>query len=41
VLEFWDGTRTNSQVRVQDDINLLDQEKKAVNASRMEMVRQT
>jgi hypothetical protein len=41
VLEFWDGTRTNSQVRVQDDINLLDQEKKAVNASRMEMVWQT
>jgi len=33
VLELWDGTRTNSQVKVQDEINLHDQEKKAVNAS--------
>ncbi len=33
MLEFWDGTITNSQTKVQDEINLLNQEKKAINAS--------
>jgi hypothetical protein len=33
MLELWDGTRTNSQARIQDEINLHNQEKKAVNAS--------
>ncbi len=41
MLELRDGIKTNSQVRVQDDINLHNQEKKAVSASRMEVVRQT
>ncbi len=38
MLELWDGTRMNSQARVQDDINLYNQEKKVVSASRMEVV---
>jgi hypothetical protein len=38
VLEFWDGTKTNSQVKIQDEINLHNQEKKAVSASQMKMV---
>jgi hypothetical protein len=33
VLEFWDGTRMNSQARIQDEINLHNQEKKVVSAS--------
>jgi len=33
MLELWDGIRTNSQVRVQDEINLHNQKKNAVNAS--------
>jgi hypothetical protein len=32
-MELRDGTRTNSQVRVQDEIDLHNQEKKAVSAS--------
>jgi hypothetical protein len=38
MLEFWDGTKTNSQVRVQDEINLQNQEKRAIIANQMEMV---
>ncbi len=41
VLELRDGTKTNSQAKVQDEIDLHNQEKKVVNASRMEMVQQT
>jgi len=41
VLEFRDGTKMNPQVRIQNDINLHNQEKKAVNASRMKVVRWT
>jgi len=41
VLELQDGIRTNSQVRVQDDINMHNQEKKVVNTNQMEVVRQT
>jgi hypothetical protein len=33
VLEFQDETKMNSQVKVQDDINLHNQEKRAVSAS--------
>jgi uncharacterized membrane protein (UPF0127 family) len=33
VLELRDGIRTNSQVKVQDVINLHNQKKKAINAS--------
>ncbi len=33
MLEFWDGTRMNSQARIQDEINLHNQEKKVVSAS--------
>jgi len=33
MLEFWDGTRKKSQARVQNEINLHNQKKKAVNAS--------
>ncbi len=33
VLESQDGTRMNSQVKVQDEINLHNQEKKAINVS--------
>jgi hypothetical protein len=39
--ELRNGIKTNSQARVQDEINLHNQKKKAVNASQMEMVRQT
>jgi hypothetical protein len=39
MLELWDGTRTNSQGRVQDEINLHNQEKKAIIANQMEVVR--
>jgi hypothetical protein len=38
MLELWDGTKMNSQVNVQDDINLHNQKKKVVSANRMEMV---
>jgi hypothetical protein len=38
MLELWDGTKMNSQVKIQNEINLHNQEKKAVNASRMEMM---
>ncbi len=41
VLELRDGTRTNSQAKVQNVINLHNQEKRAVNANRMEVVWQT
>ncbi len=41
MLGLRDGTKMNSQVRVQDEINLHNQEKKAVSANRMEMVRWT
>ncbi len=37
MLELRNGTRTNSQAKVQDDINLHNQEKRAVNASQMEV----
>jgi hypothetical protein len=33
MMEFWDGTRMNLQARVQDEINLHNQEKKAVNVN--------
>ncbi len=33
MLEFQDGTRMNSQTKVQDEVNLHNQEKKEVNAS--------
>jgi hypothetical protein len=33
MLELRDGTKMNSQAKVQDEINLQNQEKKAVNAS--------
>jgi hypothetical protein len=33
VLELWDGIRTNSQVKIQDDFNLHNQEKRVVSAS--------
>jgi hypothetical protein len=33
VLEFQDETKMNSQVKVQDDINLHNQEKRAISAS--------
>jgi UDP-3-O-[3-hydroxymyristoyl] glucosamine N-acyltransferase len=32
-VEFRDGTRINSQIFVQDEINLHNQKKKAINAS--------
>ncbi len=32
-MELWDGTRMNSQVRVQDEIDMHNQEKKAINAN--------
>jgi hypothetical protein len=32
-VELWDGTRMNSQVRVQDEIDMHNQEKKAINAN--------
>jgi hypothetical protein len=41
MLELWDETKMNSQVKVQDEINMHNQEKRAVNANRMEMVRKT
>ncbi len=41
MLEFQDGTRMNSQSKVQDDTNLHNQEKRAVSVSRMEMVEHT
>ncbi len=45
MLELWDETRTNSQARIQDEINLHNQEKKVVkcklNASgAMDLVKQ-
>ncbi len=40
VLELQDGTKMNSQARVQNDINLHNQEKRMVNASQMKVVRQ-
>jgi hypothetical protein len=33
VLEFWDGIRTNSKARVQNKINLDNQEMKVISAS--------
>jgi len=39
MLELWDGTRTNLQGRVQDETNLHNQEKHAVIANQMEVVR--
>jgi len=33
VLEFRDGTRTNSQAKAQDEVNLHNQDKRAVSAS--------
>ncbi len=33
MLEFQDETKMNSQVKVQDDINLHNQEKRAISAS--------
>jgi hypothetical protein len=41
VLDLQDRTRKKSQARVQDDINLHNQEKKAISASRMEVLWQT
>jgi hypothetical protein len=38
VLELQNGTRTNSQSKVQDEVNLHNQEKKAVNGSWMEVI---
>jgi hypothetical protein len=39
VLDLQDRTKTNSQARVQDDINLHNQEKRVVSANQMEVVR--
>jgi hypothetical protein len=33
VLEFWDGVKTNSQARVQNEINMHNKGKKIINAS--------
>jgi hypothetical protein len=41
VLELQDGTRTNSQVKVQDGINLHNPKKRAISVSQMEMVWRT
>ncbi len=38
VLELRDGTKTNSQAKVQDEVNLHNQEKMVVSASWMEVV---
>jgi hypothetical protein len=38
VLELRDGIKMNSQVKTQDEINLHNQEKRAVSANRMEMM---
>ncbi len=38
MLEFRDGTKMNSQVIAQDEVNLHNQEKKAISASWMEVV---
>jgi hypothetical protein len=38
VLELRDGTKMNSQTKVQNDINLYNQNKKAINVNRMEVV---
>jgi hypothetical protein len=34
---LWDGTSTNSQAKVQDVINLHNQEKRVIGANQMEM----
>jgi hypothetical protein len=39
MLELWDGTRMNSQVGVQDEINLHNQEKRVVITNQMKVVR--
>jgi len=41
MLELQDGTRMNSQARIQNKINLHNLEKRAIGANRMEMVGQT
>jgi hypothetical protein len=41
MLDLWDGTRMNSQARVQDEINLYSQEKRVISANQMEMVWRT
>jgi hypothetical protein len=33
MLELWDGIRTNSQAKVQNEINLQNLKKSAINAS--------
>jgi hypothetical protein len=38
MLELRDGTRTNSKMRVQSDINLHNQENKDISASQIKMV---
>jgi len=37
-VELRDGTRMNSQVGIQNDINLHNQKKRAISVSRMEMM---
>jgi len=39
MLELWDGTKTNSQGKVQEEINLHNQEKKAITANQMQVVK--
>jgi hypothetical protein len=39
VLELQDGTRMNLQVGIQNDINLHNQEKRAISVSQMEVMR--
>jgi hypothetical protein len=38
MLELQDGTKTNSQEKIQNDINLHNQEKKAISANQIEVV---
>jgi hypothetical protein len=38
MLKFWDGTRMNSQVRIQYEINMHTQTKKAINVSWTQVV---
>jgi len=41
MLELQDGTMTNSQVKIQDEIKLHDQKNKTVNANSMEVMWRT
>jgi len=41
MLELRDGTKTNPQAKVQSEVNLHNQEKRAIGVSSIEVVRQT